>query len=54
VADHADDYSGVERGIQLAELRWHWGDGAPRGALLYCPLSGRELEEVFLGLMTYS
>jgi len=26
VADHADDYSGVERGIQLAELRWHWGD----------------------------
>jgi hypothetical protein len=27
---------------------------APRGALLYCPRSGQELEEVFLGLMTYS
>jgi len=39
---------------QLADLRWHWDLGAPRGALLYCLLSGRELEEVFLGLMTYS
>ena len=24
--DVADDYPVVERGIQLAELRWHWGD----------------------------
>jgi hypothetical protein len=27
---------------------------APRGALLYRSHSGQELEEVFLGLMTYS
>jgi hypothetical protein len=27
---------------------------APRGALLYRPHSGQELEEVFLGLVTYS
>ena len=26
---------------------------APRSALLYRPYSGQELEEVFLGLMTY-
>jgi len=26
VADGADDYADVERGMQLADLRWHWGD----------------------------
>lgn len=26
MADDADDYSAVERGVQLADLRWHWGD----------------------------
>jgi len=26
VADDADDYAAVERGMQLADLRWHWGD----------------------------
>jgi hypothetical protein len=28
-------------------------EDAPRGALLYRPRSGQELEEVFLGLMAY-
>jgi hypothetical protein len=41
-------------GTGLGYLRYHWGEGAPRGALLYSPLSGQELEEVFLGPMTYS
>ena len=26
MADVADDYSPVERGMGLADLRWHWGD----------------------------
>ena len=26
MADDADDYAAVERGMQLADLRWHWGD----------------------------
>ena len=26
MADDANDYSAVERGMQLADLRWHWGD----------------------------
>jgi hypothetical protein len=26
VADNADDYAAVERGMQLADLGWHWGD----------------------------
>ena len=26
MADVADDYSVVERGMELADLRWHWGD----------------------------
>jgi hypothetical protein len=26
MADVADDYSAVERGMQLADLCWHWGD----------------------------
>jgi len=26
MADVADDYSAVERGMQFADLRWHWGD----------------------------
>jgi len=26
VAEEADDYSDVRRGMQLADLRWHWGD----------------------------
>jgi hypothetical protein len=39
---------------ELNDLRFHWDESAPRGALLYCSRSGRELEEVFLGLMTYS
>jgi hypothetical protein len=39
---------------ELNDLCFHWDEGAPRGALLYCSRSGRELEEVFLGLMTYS
>jgi hypothetical protein len=26
VADDADDYAAAERGMQLADLRWHWGD----------------------------
>ena len=26
VADVTDDYSAVQRGMQLADLRWHWGD----------------------------
>ena len=26
MADDADDYAVLERGMQLADLRWHWGD----------------------------
>jgi hypothetical protein len=26
VANAADDYAAVERGMQLGDLRWHWGD----------------------------
>ena len=26
MAEDADDYAAVERGMQLADLRWHWGD----------------------------
>jgi hypothetical protein len=26
VADDSDDYAAVERGMQLADLRWHWAD----------------------------
>jgi hypothetical protein len=26
VADDADDYAAVERGMQLADLGWHWGE----------------------------
>lgn len=26
IEDVVDDYSAVERGMQLADLRWHWGD----------------------------
>jgi hypothetical protein len=26
VADDADAFAAVERGMQLADLRWHWGD----------------------------
>lgn len=40
MADVTDDYSAVDRGMQLADLRWHWGDayeinwsGAFRGFL---------------------
>ena len=30
VAYDADDYAVVERGMQLADLRWHWGDAYER------------------------
>ena len=34
-------------------LRMFMDFNAPRGALLYRPRSGQEMEEVFLGLMAY-
>ena len=51
----------VDRGVQQAAapqgrhqaLTYLVGLYAPRGALLYRPRSGQEMEEVFLGLMAY-
>ena len=45
--------AGVSEGDAGVRLRLLADLGAPRGALPYSPLSGQELEEVFLDLMAY-